>query len=206
MVRRQFPSALLLATLLALGATAGVLAKDDAIVTLDASLPANPEPGSEITVGWTVETLGENGTREPFNADSMFVRVTPPTGEPVEVVGTQGPAGHYVATVTVPPGGIEAVALGLRGESCTAGTCQPSDIMFTIDDSAMPVFEPAPPATVTDGVAAPEAPAATTSPANVGGGPLPWAVVGLALATAILLAMIALRARGRAFTPGSSRS
>ena len=185
MLRRKIQSALLLSTLLLLAATTGVLAKDDAIVTLDAALPADPEPGSEITVGWTVTTPGDDGLMAPFNAEGMFIRLIPATGEPVEAVGRQGQPGHYVATVTVPAGGVRDVTFGLRGESCSGGTCERSDIVFVIDDSVIPVIE---------GSAA----------ANAGPG---TGLAGVALAAAAaVLGMVALRSRGRGLTPRASRS
>jgi hypothetical protein len=210
MIRRPLALLLLLTAWFLLG-TATVLAKGDAIVTLDASLPSDPEPGSEITVGWTVETPLENGGRAPFNAEGMFIRLIPTTGEPVEAVGRQNALGHYVATVTVPAGGVAEVAIGLRGESCSAGTCQRSDMLFAIDDSAMPVFEAAAPADVPVDVSgagtAPEAPAQATSPVGSASGLQPLGVVGIAAAAATLIVAFGyLRPRGRSLTPGSSRS
>ncbi len=205
MHRRPLTVTLLLSVFLILVGTTGVLAKEDAIVTLDAALPTDPEPGSEITVGWTVETRGVNGELEPFNAEAVFIRLIPATGEPAEVVGRQSPLGHYVATVTVPAGGIRSVEVGVRGESCSGGTCQRSDMMFPIADVG-PAVDPG--ATVYNPVVgAPEAAAATTSPVastpNIG----PMAVIGLALAgVAIVLGVLFLRGRGRTLTPGSTRS
>lgn len=200
MLRRQIPTALMLSALFALVAAAGVLAKGDAIVTLDASLPSDPQPGSEITIGWTVETPLEDGTRAPFNAEGMFIRLIPSAGDPVEAAGRQDTLGHYVATLTVPAGGIADVAIGLRGESCSGGTCQRSDMLFAIDNSAMPLFEAAAPQ-------APEAPTQATSPVGTAGGLQPWGIVGIAAAAAaILVALGFLRGRGRPLTPGSSRS
>jgi hypothetical protein len=221
MFRRQVRSALLLSTLLALAAATGAIAKDDAIVTLDASLPSDPEPGSQITIGWTVEVAGESGEMVPFNAEAMFIRLIPASGDPVEALGRQGPPGHYVATMTVPDGGIRDVEAGLRGESCSGGTCQRSDILFAIDESAIPAIEPgaaanAPgaPANVPRGASGapgaattPEAPAATTAPVGPVGDIEPVGLVGLAVAAVVALAAIlAVRARGRALSPGSSRS
>ena len=206
MVRRQLPTAVLLSTLLALGVTAGVLAKDGAIVTLDSSLPSDPDPGSEIIVGWTVQVAGQGGQLEPFNAEAMFVRLVPASGEPIEVVGRQDPPGHYVATVTVPAGGIRDVVFGLRGESCSGGTCQPSDILFAVDDSVVPVFAPAG-AQAASEPNAPAAPDGTAPSVGVSGDPQSLGFVGLALAAAaIVVAAVVLRARGRDLTPGSSRS
>lgn len=207
MLRRQLPNALLLSTLLALTATTGVLGKDGAIVTLDASLPADPQPGSEITVGWTVETPGDDGQMAPFNAEGMFIRLIPATGDPVEAVGRQGPAGHYVASVTVPAGGIRDVEVGLRGESCTGGTCERSDILFAIDDSAVPVFDAGAVANVpAPGKVAPE-PAGGTAPVAPASDLRPLGIAGLALAAGLaVLGLVALRSRERDLTPRSSRS
>jgi len=207
MHRRQIPSALLLSTLLALAATTGVLGKDDAIVTLDAALPADPGPGSEITVGWTVETPGEDGQMAPFNAEAVFVRLISPEAETVEAIGRQGPPGHYAATVTVPAGGIRDVEFGLRGESCSGGTCQRSDILFAIDDSVIPVIEVGSPANAPGPGTVASGPAgATPSVAPVSDlQPLGLAVLALAAAAAVL-GLVALRSRGRGLAPRSSRS
>ena len=209
MLQRQIPIAFLLSTMVALVATAGVLAKGDAIVTLDTSLPRDPDPGSEITVGWTVETALEDGTRAPFNAEWMFIRLIPTTGEPVEAVGQQDTLGHYVATLTVPAGGIADVAIGLGGESCSGGTCQRADMRFAIDERAMPVFKTAPAIVSGAGAAAeaPEAPAQVTSSVDTAGGLQPSGIVGIAaVVAAIAVALGLLRGRGRTLTPGSTRS
>ncbi len=201
---RRIPTAIALATLLAIAGTLTAVAKDNAIVTLDATLPGDAEPGSEITVGWTVETPGENGQTSPFNAEGMFIRLIPTTGDPVEAVGRQGPIGHYVATISVPAGGIREVEAGLRGESCTGGTCQRSDLMFTIDELTVPAVAPA---NVAGPNTAPQAPVDTTPPVSIATDPEPLglAVLGLA-ALAIALGLVFLRFRGRSLTPGSSRS
>lgn len=209
---RQIPTAIILSCVLVLAVTAGVVAKGDAIVTLDASLPADPEPGSEITVGWTVETLGENDARYPLNAEGMFIRLIPANGEPVEAVGAQDPLGHYVATITVPGGGIEGIEVGLRGESCSGGTCQRSDILFVIDDSMTPVFAPAAPEAAAvagegaDSGTAVEGPASATSAGSVGPDLVLLGLIGLAVAAAAsIMAGVVIRNRGRTVTPGSSR-
>lgn len=204
MPARQIPTAIALATLLTIAGTLTALAKGDGIVTLDATLPGDAEPGSEITVGWMVEIPGENGQMAPFNAEGMFIRLIPSTGDPVEAVGRQGPIGHYVATMTVPAGGIRAVEAGLRGESCTGGTCQRSDLMFTIDESTIPAVAPA---NVSGANTAPEAPVDTSPPVSSASDPQPLGLVVLGLAAlAIALGLAFLRFRGQSLTPGSSRS
>jgi hypothetical protein len=209
MRRHQIPTALALSAMLLLAATTGVLAKDGSIVTFDASLPSDPEPGTEITVGWTAETLGENGQLVPFNAEGMFVRLIPATGDPIEVVGVQSPLGHYVATVTVPDGGIVDVEAGLRGESCSGGTCQRSDLMFAIDESVTAAMAPGGPARIPGANAPQDAPADAGSPASPAGDLRPIAVIGLALAAAAIGGgWIVARERGRVrpIRTGSSRS
>lgn len=208
MLRRQISFAFALSTLLVLAATVGAVAKGDAIVTLDAAVPGDSEPGSKITVGWTVETPIEGGDMAPFNAEGMFIRLIPTTGDPVEAVRHQRPLGHYVATMTVPAGGIRNVEVGLRGESCSSGTCQRSDILFTIDESATPAIEPGVPADVPGGAAAPEAPVDATSPAGSSGDLRPFGIVDLILAAAVVVGVIVARDRGHAgpVTTGSSRS
>jgi hypothetical protein len=204
MPRPQIPTAIVLATLLAVAGTLTAFAKEGAIATLDAPIPGDAEPGSEITVGWTVETPGGNGEVTPFNAEGMFIRLIPATGDPVEAVGTQGPIGHYVATMTVPAGGIRGVEAGLRGESCTGGTCQRSDLLFTIDESTTPAVAAE---NAAGANTAPEAPVDTTPPVSIASDPLPMGLVVLGLAAlAIALGLVVLRVRGRSLTTGSSRS
>lgn len=207
MPRNHILTALLLSALFALAASTVVLAKEDAVVTFDAALPSDPPPGSEITIGWTLEMPGMTGELEPFNADAVFIRLSSATGEPVDVVGRQDQPGHYVATFTVPSAGISRVEIGLRGESCTAGVCQRSDIMFASHEPMPQVADPAAAVAEPSAVAPPEAVVDATSPVAAASALQPLGVVGLALAAgALALALIFRRARGRALTPGASRS
>jgi len=190
-----------LAVTLTLTAAAAALAKEDAIVTLDAALPTDPQPGSEITIGWTVESPVIGSASEPFNAEGVFIRLVPASGDPVEAVGHQDPPGHYVATLTVPSGGLRDVEIGIRGESCSLGTCQRSDLLFVIDEP------------VAQGRALPDAgiPDAGVPDAAVpdagSGGSQPSAVVVLALAAgAIVFALALMRTRGRTPASRSSRT
>ena len=110
-------------TLLALGmavsAAGSVLAKGEAAqLTLDEPLPIDAPPGSEVEIAWTLGVMVGDGTTQPFSAQGVFVRLTPASGPPVEVVARQDRSGHYIASVTVPPGGLGAVAIGLQGTAC----------------------------------------------------------------------------------------
>lgn len=145
------------ATLLALGlvlsAAATALAKgEDAVVTLDSPLPVEAEPGSGIEIGWSLDIAGDDGSTVPFNAEGIYVRLTPASGAPIDVVARQDRVGHYVATVTVPAGGLGDVVFGLRGEACYAdGRCERADRFFTVagatgqtlaDPAAAPAAQP----------------------------------------------------------------
>lgn len=208
MLRRQIATATLLGLILALASALTALAKGDAIVTLDSSLPSHPDPGSEVTIGWTVEVPVENGQMAPFNAEGMFIRLISATGDSVEAVGRQSPLGHYAATLAVPVGGISDVEVGLRGESCIAGICERSDMLFAIDETTIPAIAPvaevAPVASVAAaGPASLEDPAGATAPVHGSSdtGSLGLAGVGLA-AVALVLGLTVLLTRSRRLTPG----
>jgi hypothetical protein len=65
----------------------------------------------------------------------VFIRLTSVDGsEEFEASGTERPSGsgHYVATITLPLGGVGLVEIGLRGESCVDGECTRSDVMFVL--------------------------------------------------------------------------
>lgn len=207
MLRRQVPAALALSTLMILAATVGTAAKGDAIVTLNSTLPGDAEPGSEITVGWTVEMPIEGGMA-PYSSEHMIIRLIPSTGNPVEAAGQQGPPGHYVATLTVPSGGISDVEVGLLGESCSGGTCQRSDLLFTIDESVVPAISPGTPASVPGANAPGQAPVDTAPPAGAAGDLRGFIMLGLAMAAAaIVVGVLIARDRGRrGITASSSRS
>lgn len=188
MLRRHAAASILLALTLALMTTTAALAKGDAVATIDAPLPPDADPGTEITVGWTVTVPVDDGSPAPFNAEAMFIRLVPVTGEAVEVIGRQDRPGHYVATVTMPAGGLRDVEFGLRGESCSNGTCERSDIMFTTGEAPLEAAIPA-------STASPSAPAMDL--------PVVLAVLaGIALLAGIGATML----RTGRVEPGSTRS
>jgi hypothetical protein len=203
MLRRHRTISLLLALALVGVASAATLAKGG-VVTLDSELPSDPQPGSELTVGWTVTNPMDGGTPAPFSAVGMFIRLIPPAGEPVEAVGAEDRPGHYTATIVVPEGGIRSVEFGLRGESCVNGACERSDLLFGIADEAAapaPVVVEAPPATQHPAVSGPStSPQAATAPSLE-----LWFVLALLGALAVLAGIGATIAKGRRLEPGSTR-
>jgi hypothetical protein len=77
-------------------------------------------PGATVTVAWTL-TYREGATRRPFGAGGVFVRLLSASGaEPTKARGS-GPAGRYVAEVTVPEGGIGGIQFGLEGTRYVGG-------------------------------------------------------------------------------------
>lgn len=191
-------AATLLALSFVLSAAATALAKgEDAVVNLDSPLPVEAEPGSKVEIGWTLDIAQDDGSTLPFNAEGVYVRLTPASGAPTDVVARQDRVGHYVATVTVPAGGLGDVVFGLRGEACYAdGRCERADAFFTVagaDGQAVadPAAAPAarPPAV--------GAPPVTTEAPSTSALELTWLpVLALVVLGAVSVA-IAVRARGR---------
>jgi hypothetical protein len=225
-MRHLRPIAAVLAALglvLAGGATAAAKG-GNAIATLDEPLPPSPPAGSTITVAWSLALPQDDGTTQPFWAENVFIRFTPPSGKPIEAAGYQDRQGHFVAKVKVPKAGLGTMAIGIRGEMCPdGGTCAPSTEFFRISETtafdvaaaaalarrvpangqrpeaAVPPPAPVVPATAPDPAAAPHAatppvPAQPAAPSVDGAWLAMLAIIGLALAG------VAIAARGRGRT------
>jgi hypothetical protein len=174
----------LLGTALLLSLAGIAAAKEGAVASLDAPIPPGAEPGSEIEVGWSAGWPDGAGGLDPIVGSPVFIRLTSVDGsERVEASGTEQPSGsgHYVATITVPRGGVGLVEIGLRGESCMNGECVRSDIPFVLSDAErLPELgAPRVPAPVAD-EPEPLAPAPATPRPPVDGVPLVLAAVALA--------------------------
>lgn len=136
--RRRLASLPLLLALAAASLTlaAPVAAKLGMEARLDAPISRDAEAGTLVTVGWTVRQVA--GTdRFPYESPGpVFLRLYPMTrgAAPTEVVGTrdaQDPS-HFLATIEVPAGGVARVEVGLRNESCVAGTCTRDDWLIAL--------------------------------------------------------------------------
>ena len=203
MTRRPVAATLLLLATM-LGVVVPVAAKELGEARLDAPISIDAEPGSTITVGWTVSTMVD-GEAQPIVGSPVFIRLTEDGGPGSIAFGTETPAwsGHYVADVVVPDGGISIVEIGLRGESCENGVCQTSDMTFHLTGDVLVGAAAAPGAVgagAEDAGADPAAPtivadAATASTAAAPGNP--WLVVGLIGLVALGLAVLAVVLRGR---------
>lgn len=210
---RRFAAAALGAAWLLMAVAGPVAAKEGFEAQLDTPVSLDAQPGSSIVIGWRVGRV-EDGTVTPLIGSPVFVRLVPPEGPggAVTAFGTERPSGsgHYVATVVVPAGGIAAIEVGLRGQSCTNGSsCTTSDLLFPLTDDAL-VTRGGTGAAPSVAAARPtEAPVAGVTPA---GDTVPASATGLDPGPAILLAVLAagalltvvLRvAARRATAPGS---
>ena len=114
--------AVLLASLVVLGATSLATAKDDARAKLTEPLPLGARPGTTISVEWAVRVPDERLGSRPFGAGNMLVRLLSKTGAPTTVGYTDTDRdGINRARVKVPAGGIGGIRVGLRGWSDQRG-------------------------------------------------------------------------------------
>jgi hypothetical protein len=119
---------LLVVGVAALAAAALAPTKEGARARLTTTLPLDAAPGTTIRVGWTVDVPDGGGGRAPFNAIGMFVRLLSSTGAPATLGfagATEHADGRYVASASVPAGGIGGVEMGLRGTT---------DVFFPVDN------------------------------------------------------------------------
>jgi hypothetical protein len=193
---RRLGIAVLAAVGVALMSTALVAAKDGGIAKLAGLLPRDAEPGSTITVYWSLASgTDDQGHTSWFSVPSgAYVKLI---GLDVsEAVGTETTPGHYVADIVVPNGGIKAVEFGIANVSTVNGVTTRSNMVFAFQG---PILEPAipPPAPRNE-------PAKAEPKAGSGGSPAqpaaptmnPMLVIGsMWLALAALASLVALRRR-----------
>jgi hypothetical protein len=99
----------------ALAAAAPAAAKEGAQAHLLRPLPAAATPGTLITVRWSVDVPGPNGTREGLSAVGMFVRLVGPGGASAVALAREAAGPPYSARVRVPSGGIRLARFGVAG-------------------------------------------------------------------------------------------
>jgi hypothetical protein len=118
------------ALLLVLAIAAPALAKEGIEARLDQAIPLNGEPGTTVTVGFTIAAIGQDPGSWP--GQPVILKVHPVGGDPVDSVATDDGNGHYTATFVMPEHGVASVEIGMRGESCENGSCTRSDFMFQV--------------------------------------------------------------------------
>ena len=188
----------LLALGLAVSAAGTVTAKSQAAtLTLDDPLPVDALPGSEVEIAWTLGVIDPNGATQPFSAEGIFIRLAPASGTPVEVAARQDRPGHYVASVTVPPGGLGAVVIGLQGTYCleNGGCSRADEIFMTAKAGSRGGVLPIDPAAEPPAVAQP-APAGQPAPTPASATPLPTPTVAPDPAVLILALLAGMSVLG----------
>ena len=105
------------------------------LVRLAAPIPRDAEPGSSLTVTFTVTVPDENGQPRAVTGSPMVLKLTGPDGTTTEGKGLErGTPGTYVATVRVPSSGIQTATFGMRGTGSMAdGTSSILDMPFDVD-------------------------------------------------------------------------
>jgi hypothetical protein len=186
--------------LVALGAVALVTAvpagaKEDVEATLATSIPLDAPAGTELTVAWRLFSVDENGQRQPFGANGVFVRLLSASGaastEGVAPMGAHA-TGEYEATVVVPEGGIRDIELGLVGWVSDAKGTRRSDVIFPITNDPIPT-------------AAPSAAPAAEEPAPGGWDATSWVIAGVASLLCVLVVALAFRRRRSRDATGRSQ-
>ncbi len=124
----------MLCLLLALGASAQ--AKEGAVARLHAPVPADAQPGTLITIAWSLVLPEANDL--PFNACGVFVqlrstvRAAPATRAYADAGACRAhPNGEYEATIVVPAGGTWIVEVGLSGTTDVYFPVVPSTVVAT---------------------------------------------------------------------------
>ncbi len=132
MALRSLAAVPVLAVLLALWAPAAA-AKEDVVARVLTPISRDAEPGSRVTVAWTL-TYAEAGKRRPFGAGYVFVRLVGPGGSRTPLaygVHTLRPGG-YRARAKVPRGGVSRVEIGIMGTVCGRDGCRTGPKLFRI--------------------------------------------------------------------------
>jgi hypothetical protein len=180
----------LLVTAIVFGVAALPAAGKEAVkATLATNVPLDAEPGTRLSVAWTLSYAEGDRRRHPFGANGVFVRLLSASGARAETGFAPAGAyasGEYAASVVVPEGGIGDVEIGLRGWTSGAGGTRRSDFLFPITNDPVPGSAR---------VASPPSEQAVSERAD--GGSTDWIfVVGLAslLAMCALAVVVARRA------------
>jgi hypothetical protein len=107
-------------------------AKEGVVARVLTPIARDAEPGSRITVVWTL-TFDEAGERRPFGGGWIYVRLYGPNGATSRRAWATNPRpGRFRADVKVPRGGVRRVELGIMGTACDAEGCRPSPKTFPI--------------------------------------------------------------------------
>jgi hypothetical protein len=125
--RRRLASALsglLIAVASLLVLVPATVAKGDVVARLDAAIPRDAKPGTNVAIGWTLSVL-EGTEWQAFDATgtAIFIRFVGTTaGSTTEALATGDGTGHFTAHVVIPRGGVSNVEIGIHGD-CSGTAC-----------------------------------------------------------------------------------
>jgi len=127
--------AIAVAALLAMLLPLSALAKEGGLVTLATPIPRDAEPGSSLTVTFTVTIPHESGHMVAVTGSPMVLKLVGPDGTTTEALGAEhGTPGTYTATIRVPSSGISKAVFGIRGTGVAAnGTTSIEDLAFDVN-------------------------------------------------------------------------
>lgn len=132
---RSFPRRLagvLLATGLAgVALVPTALGKEGMEAWLATPIPADAQPGDEVTLFITVNRITEAGS-SPLRGSEVFFRLYGPSGAMTEANGTElRTAGTYEIRIAVPQGGAASAEFGVRGSRVDPnGAAVASDVVW----------------------------------------------------------------------------
>jgi hypothetical protein len=130
---RRLSLALAAAAVVAAVAVVPAAAKEDVKATLLSTIPTEARPGAKLDVSWKLFSIGAHGRHVPFEAGSVFVRLSSASGSQTEEAFAQPVApGFYRAKVTVPKSGIGGVEIGLEGWTNGPSGTHRSDLIFPV--------------------------------------------------------------------------
>jgi hypothetical protein len=134
---RRFALALAGLVAVALLTALPAAAKEGVEATLTSNVPLRAEPGTRLTVRWTLSYV-EAGKRHPFEAGGLYVRLRGASRTQAETAWAGGDRGSYWANVTVPKGGIGDIQFGLVGWQTDARGSRRADAIFPIANDPLP--------------------------------------------------------------------
>jgi hypothetical protein len=125
-----------LAAAAALVAALPATAKEGVTATLLTRIPLDAPAGTRLEVAWRLTYL-DHGSRRPFGAGGVFVRLRSAAGGRAVTAFASG-NGDYRTTVVVPEGGIGDVQIGLQGWTSGPDGTRESDLLFPITNDPLP--------------------------------------------------------------------
>ena len=101
---------------LAAVAAGPALAKEGFQAFLDAPIGRDTPGGTTLLVGLTV-SFPDGSVTHPVEGSPIYLELVGRDGSSVREMGREDTSGHYVVRIDVPPAGISAVEVGVRGTS-----------------------------------------------------------------------------------------